>query len=82
MILVATLVTCPDGKHVLVSTVSLAEFGYNLREYETMVFEANTKGEVTNWSNLDCERYEDLENAVTGHEKMVKQWTENAGPSD
>jgi hypothetical protein len=38
--------------------------------FETMVFPK--KGD---WSDLDCERYSTEEEAIKGHENMVKKWS-------
>lgn len=39
-----------------------------------MVFECDENGKVTNWGELDVDRYENYEEAKEGHEKMVSEW--------
>jgi len=41
--------------------------------FETMVFSAKN-GKVTEYSELDMERYSTLKQAKDGHKKMVKKW--------
>jgi len=43
-------------------------------KYETMVF-PQENGEVTDWAELDCRRYNSLEDALAGHEEMVEKWS-------
>lgn len=54
---------------VLVSTVDSFDHGL-----ETMVFECDQGGSVINWSDLDCNRYDDWSEAESGHERMVAEW--------
>ena len=65
----------PDGKWV--STVWLGldhSFGGGAPLiFETMVFPS-----VGEWMELDCERYTFEEDAMKGHEEMVKKWSEVA----
>ena len=41
--------------------------------FETMVFRASN-GKVTDWGELDMDRYSTLKQAKNGHKKMVKRW--------
>jgi len=65
--------TLPNGKWI--STVWLGlnhSFGEGLPLiFETMVFPK--KGD---WSDQDCDRYSTIEEAIAGHEAMVKKHTE------
>jgi hypothetical protein len=42
-------------------------------QFETMVFSADSDG-VTDWDELDCERYNSREDAQAGHTRMVEKW--------
>ena len=42
--------------------------------YETMVFECDENGKVTNWEDLDKANYLTEEEAMEGHEIMVDKW--------
>lgn len=42
--------------------------------FETMVFRCSPEGKVTDFEDLDCERYSTREQALEGHEVMVKKW--------
>jgi hypothetical protein len=70
--------TAPNPKYV-VSTVRLAgALRLNLyagRIFETMVFACDADGAVTDWLELDCQRYGTLVEARTGHNDMVQIWT-------
>ncbi len=66
-----TRVTTPMGLHVVVSTILL-----RIGEYETMTFPGNLDGEITNWSELDCNRYRSEVNALRGHSEVVTKWYE------
>lgn len=41
---------------------------------ETMVFPCTENGVVTDWMDLDCDRYFTESTARAGHELMVKKW--------
>ena len=69
--LMQTRVTTPAGFHVLVSTVLL-----RMGEYETMTFAATLDGEVTDWTELDCNRYNTELGALRGHTQVVTMWYE------
>ena len=59
----------------LVSTMFLAidhGWGGSPKLFETMVFPVNYSGEVTNWSELYCERYGTWNEAIDGHAKAVE----------
>jgi len=56
----------------LVSTVEIETiWGSSRMEYETMVFHCNASGEVTDWMELYCDRYSNLQTAIEGHEATV-----------
>ena len=63
------LIKTRSGKFVLVDTRWTLDHGW-----ETMVFKANKNGEVTNWLDLDCARYDSKEAADCGHSDMVNKW--------
>lgn len=63
------------GSGRLVSTIWLGlDHGYagKRRIFETMVFPIDKGGEVSNWGELDAERYSTEEEAKAGHELMSK----------
>jgi hypothetical protein len=71
--------TIVGGKY-LVSTVRLfsADHVPNLYEghiFETMVFACDADGAVTDWMELDGIRYRTIDEARTGHNDMVRHWT-------
>ena len=71
------IVTTTSGKHYAISTIHLPfDHGYGDGEelwYETMVFPSNGE-RITDWLDLDCERYETAEQAIAGHEDMKRKW--------
>jgi len=44
--------------------------------YETMVFPSDDGDGPSDWEELDCERYNDLNEAKAGHQRMVDKWKE------
>ena len=61
------------AKKYIVSTVDLGQ------EYETMVFKANRRGDVTDWiNNLDYARYPSQGFAEAGHRRIVAKWRKKA----
>ena len=44
--------------------------------FETMVFEAKD-GAVTNWGDLEMDRYATVEEAKAGHAAIVEKWRRN-----
>lgn len=42
--------------------------------WETMVFDCDYSGKVTNWNGRDCNQYDDQEQAEVGHQTMVEKW--------
>jgi len=52
--------------HVFVSTTTALG--------ETMVFQCDSSGQVTDWTELDCDRYSDESEARNGHELIVAKW--------
>jgi hypothetical protein len=51
----------------MVSSVVLP-FAHGGRNYETMVFDADKDGNVTDWTERYCKRYTTEEEALAGHE--------------
>ena len=44
--------------------------------FETMVFPFNnTRDKVTDWGELDMDRYSTEEEAIAGHKAMVEKWS-------
>ncbi len=43
-------------------------------DFETMVFECDENGDVSDWKDLDKDNYNTEEGAEIGHQKMVKKW--------
>lgn len=41
---------------------------------ESMVFECDANGTVTDWLEQDCVRYATVADAVAGHKQMVEKW--------
>ena len=71
--------TVVNSKYV-VSTVRLAGADrtpdlYGGLIFETMVFTCDEQGTITDWLELDCQRYRTLDEARTGHSDMVQNWT-------
>lgn len=65
------------NEQVMVSTVYLQiDHGYDGVPlwYETMVFKCDAAGKVTDWLELDCERYSTRDEAIEGHGRMVADW--------
>jgi hypothetical protein len=71
--------TVVNGKY-LVSTVRLAGTLrldlYTGHIFETMVFASDAEGDVTNWQELDSQRYRTIDEARIGHNDMVQSWTD------
>lgn len=68
--------TVVNSKYV-VSTVRLAGGGlYGGHIFETMVFPSDAEGDVTNWLELDSQRYRTIDEARIGHNDMVQSWTD------
>jgi len=81
-----SVVVTPSTSKVLVSTVLLdhpigfiidslfSMFGaqdYGDGMFETMVFAADEDGEVSDFTELYCERYDDEKTAKSGHARIV-----------
>jgi len=71
---------CKQKKHVtangkyFVSTNLTWDHGW-----ETMVFKRDPAvGEVSDWTELDVDRYNDQNEAYTGHEAMIQKWEQKA----
>ena len=45
-------------------------------DYETMVFDCDDNGEVTNYTEKDFARYATKEEAEEGHKQIVEKWKE------
>lgn len=65
-----SIVECNNREHthVYVSTKS-TRFAL-----ETMVFSCDSSGVVTDWIDLECERYSDDDEAANGHKMIVAKW--------
>ena len=55
----------------LISTVLPAD---TEGRYETMIFQCNKSGKVTDWSSLDVIHYDTEEQAIEDHSERVKEW--------
>jgi hypothetical protein len=75
---VRTIIKAEDGQWYVVSTVRLSidhSFGHGPPQlFETMVFASSNGEGVTDWMDLDCDRYATEEEAQDGHIKMVEKW--------
>ena len=58
-----------SGKFVMVDTRWTIDQGW-----ETMVFSCDEDGKVKNWSDLDCARYANKEDAAIGHAEIINKW--------
>lgn len=45
--------------------------------FETLVFGCNKNGEVILWKCLDKKDYKTRQEAILGHEEIVKKWSKN-----
>ena len=63
----------PDGKRV--STVFLG-LNHNWGEGAPLIFETMVFPSETEWDDLDMDRYSTEKEAIKGHKKMVKKWTD------
>ena len=73
---VRAIIKSETGQHYVVSTVRLPfyhSFDETSAPFETMVFASDGAG-VTDWLDLDCERYATEDEAQDGHTKMVEKW--------
>jgi len=59
----------PNGNYVWIDTRYTADHGW-----ETMVFKCDAEGNVSDWNELDCDRYSNEEEARAGHQQMVSRW--------
>lgn len=67
--------TVVEGKYY----ISTAFLGHNVgfgssQFFETMVFPCNSEGEVIDYSDIYCERYETWNEAVDGHWRTVERF--------
>lgn len=79
-VLQQTVVTAECGEHFLVSTVAIGGRLGTLADYryETMVFACDEQGKVTDWMDLQCDRYDFADEAMAGHAQLVElvyRWT-------
>ena len=58
-----------SGEYVFIDTCWTMDHGW-----ETMVFECDEDGIVTDWCDLDCDIYATKEQADIGHADMVNKW--------
>ena len=42
--------------------------------WETMVFESDENGNVSDWMDLDCDIYVTEQQASEGHDEMIRKW--------
>lgn len=49
---------------------------------ESMVFECDENGKVTDWEDLDCRRYFDDSEMEKVHNEMVQKWTKKLERGD
>ena len=42
--------------------------------WETMVFARNPKTDVIDYTDLDCMRYTNQQEAYAGHDQMIRKW--------
>ena len=61
-----------EGKHYLVSTV-LPPAGLG-NSYETMVFNCNLNGQVTDWTEILVKYYSNHIDAINGHNEIEYYW--------
>lgn len=66
---IRTLVPLGDGRYVAVDSCYTKDHGY-----ETMVFESDSEGTIIDWTDLDVELYETVDEMMTGHKDMCKKW--------
>lgn len=57
------------GKYVYIDTCWTIDHGW-----ETMVFPCDENGNVTSWSDIDCEIYAEESDADKGHTEMINKW--------
>lgn len=67
---ITSLVPLGDGSYVVVDSC----FAYDILQYETMVFESDSKGNIIDWTVLDVERYDTVQEMRIGHKAMCKKW--------
>lgn len=65
----STIVKTRTRGYVLVDTCYTLDHGW-----ETMVFASDKNGNVSNWSDLDCDVYKTNFQASDGHEEMIEKW--------
>ena len=57
------------GQYYFVSTNDVPYTGF-----ETMIFPCNEDGEVTNWGELYCDRYDTVLEATVGHTRAINNF--------
>lgn len=62
-------------KLVVVSTVDLTS--PSPYSFETMVFSADEKGKINDFSGLETHKYTSKLEAIAGHESVVEKWSTN-----
>lgn len=67
--------TLTASKKYVVSTVHLL-LPHRGGDYETMVFHAGLAGEIEDYLDLACHRYETADLARAGHERVVAEWND------
>lgn len=65
----STIVKTKTRGYVLVDTCYTLDRGW-----KTMVFASDKNGNVSNWSDLDCDVYATNFQASDGHDEMIERW--------
>lgn len=65
----STIVKTKTKGYVWIDTCYTLDHGW-----ETMVFASDKNGNVSNWTNLDCDIYATESQACEGHYEMVRKW--------
>ena len=65
----STIVKTKTKGYVWIDTCYTLDHGL-----ETMVFASDKNGNVSNWTNLDCDIYATESQACEGHYEMVRKW--------
>lgn len=67
-----TVVKRTENSYVLVDSCNTIDHGY-----ETMIFECDEEGNVSNWNDIDADWYDTEEEMKIGHQKMCEKWKLN-----
>jgi hypothetical protein len=69
--LIARNVISRSNQYYVVSTVRTP---YGPRSFETMIFRSTASGEVEDYMDLYCDRYDYAYQAKMGHQHLVANW--------